>query len=271
MNSIKLNDILRLDNLKNVKIRFNLMFRDNWNPIELFKSGDITTMLEGQYWNYNRYKSYKVGQITVGLVKIKQNEDFWLFFHVGIVTKDLNIQNGVGYEYESILDYNKYVGRIIVEFKNKAQTMIRNAESVLDDCFVSQILPYTFDNDIFPGYENVNLSWGDLKRVIDKDSWKTALQNQKGVYLLTDTSSGKMYVGSAYGGDMILGRWRSYLKTGHGGNSGLKLLTLDHIRQNFRFSILDIYKSTTDDITIIDRENWWKEVLQTRRFGYNDN
>lgn len=271
MNSIKLNDILRLDDLKNVKIRFNLMFRDNWNPIELFKSGDITTMLEGQYWNYHRFKSYKVGQITVGLVKIKPNEDFWLLFHIGIVTKDLNVQNGVGYEYESISDYNKYEGRVIVEFKNRAQTMIRNAESVLDDCFVSQILPDTFDNDIFPGYENVNLSWGDLKRVIDKDSWKTALQNQKGVYLLTDTSSGKMYVGSAYGGDMILGRWRSYLKTGHGGNSGLKLLTLDHIRQNFRFSILDIYKSTTDDKTIIDRENWWKEVLQTRRFGYNDN
>ncbi len=51
MNTIKLNEILHLDNLQNVKIRFNLMFRHNWNPIEHFKNGDITTMLEGQYWN----------------------------------------------------------------------------------------------------------------------------------------------------------------------------------------------------------------------------
>jgi len=38
-----LNDILRLDTLNNVKIRFNLMFAQNWNPIELFKNGDIST------------------------------------------------------------------------------------------------------------------------------------------------------------------------------------------------------------------------------------
>jgi hypothetical protein len=76
------------------------MFGQNWNPIELFNNGDISAMLEGQYWNYNKYKSYKAGQITVGLVKIKPKEDFWLLFHIGQVTKDLNILNGVGYEYQ---------------------------------------------------------------------------------------------------------------------------------------------------------------------------
>ena len=271
MDSIKLNDILRLDNLTNVKIRFNLMFAQNWNPIELFKNGDISTMLAGQYWNYNKNKSYKAGQITVGLVRIKPNEDFWLLSHIGQVTKDLNILNGVGYEYQDLPEFEKYVGRLVIKFKNKAQTMIRNAESVIDDCYISQILPDTFDNDLFPGYEKVNISWDELKRVIEKDNWKTALQNQKGVYLLTDKSNGKMYVGSAYGENMILGRWRAYITTGHGGNVGLKKLTFDHIKQNFKYSILDIYKSTTDDQIIIDRESWWKEVLQSRQFGYNEN
>jgi hypothetical protein len=271
MESIKLNDLLRLDNINNVKIRFNLMFAQNWNPIELFKNGDISTMLAGQYWNYNKNKSYKAGQITVGLVKIKPNEDFWLLFHIGQVTKDLNILNGVGYEYKDLPEYKKYVGRLIVKFKNKAQTMIRNAKSVIDDCYVSQILPDTFDNDLFPGYEKVNISWDELKRVIEKENWKTALQNQKGVYLMTDISNGKMYVGSAYGEHMILGRWRAYVNNGHGGNSGLRVLPLDHIKQNFRYSILDIYKSTTDDQIIIDRESWWKEVLRSRQFGYNEN
>jgi hypothetical protein len=247
------------------------MFAQNWNPIELFKNGDISTMLEGQYWNYNKNKSYKAGQITIGLVKIKPNDDFWLLFHIGQVTRDLNKLNGVGYEYQDLPDYQKYVGRLIIKFKNKAQTMIRNAESVFDDCYISQILSDTFDNDLFPGYEKVNISWDEMNRVLEKDNWKTALQNQKGVYLLTDTSNGKMYVGSAYGENMILGRWRAYVKSGNGGNVGLKQLTFDHIKQNFKYSILDIYKSTTDDQIIINRESWWKEVLQSRQFGYNEN
>lgn len=247
------------------------MFAQNWNPIELFKNGDISTMLAGQYWNYNKNKSYKAGQITVGLVKIKPNEDYWLLFHIGQITKDLNKLNGVGYEYKNLPEYGKYVGSLIVKFKNRAQTMIRNAESVMDDCYVSQILPDTYDNDLFPGYEKVNISWDVLKRVLEKDNWKTALQNQKGVYLMTDISNGKMYVGSAYGENMILGRWRAYVKTGHGGNVGLRQLTFDHIKQNFKYSILDIYKSTTEDQTIIDREGWWKEVLQSRKFGNNEN
>jgi hypothetical protein len=271
MQHIKLNDILQLKDLKNVKIRFNLMFDQNWNPIEIYKNGDISSMLKGQYWNYKKNKSFKANQTTIGLVKIKPNEDYWLLFHLGKITKDLNILNNVGYEYTDLQEYDKYCGRLVIKFKNKAQTMVRNFESVKDDCYVSQILPDTFDNDLFPGYDKVNVSWSELSRLIEKDNWKTALQNQKGVYLLSDTSNGMQYVGSAYGEDMILGRWRSYLKTGHGGNTKLKMFEFEHIRKNFRFSILDIYKSTTSDQIIIERENWWKEVLQSRLFGYNEN
>jgi hypothetical protein len=55
------------------------------------------------------------------------------------------------------------------------------------------------------------------------------------------------------------------------GEVSLKQLTLEHIKTSFRYSILDIYKSTTQDQIIIDRESWWKEVLQSRRHGYNEN
>jgi len=117
----------------------------------------------------------------------------------------------------------------------------------------------------------VNISWSELSRVIIKENWKTALKNQKGVYLITDISNGKMYVGSAYGENMILGRWESYIKTYHGGNVELKKLSNNHIKTNFRYSILDIFKSTIDDTIIIARENWWKETLLSRKFGYNSN
>lgn len=267
---IMLSDIFKFEDLSNVKIRFNLMFNDNWNPTDIFKNADIDTMLNGQYWNYKRSKSYKENQVTIGFLRLKE-KDLWLLFHVGKVTKDLHRFDGVGYEYEVLPEYEKYFGRLIVKYKNNSQTMIRLATSVMDECEVVQILPDTFDNDIFPGYDKVRLSWGELKRVIEKEGWKTALQNQKGVYLITDISNGKMYVGSAYGEYMILGRWNSYVKSGHGDNVELKKISFEHIKKNFEYSILDIFKSTIDDKTVIDREVWWKNVLKTRDFGYNLN
>lgn len=270
MQKILLNDILQFKDFNNVKIRFNLMFKDNWNPIDFFKNGDTQTLLNGQYWNYSKNKSYKVGQITIGFIKLPTKNQ-WLLFHIGKVTKDLNIFNGVGYEFDILTEYEKYFGRLIISFKNKSQTMVRLANSVINDCEVVQLLPNIFDNDIFPGYDNVNVSWKELSRVLSNESWRTALQNQKGVYLLTDRQSEKMYVGSAYGDHMLLGRWESYVKTGHGGNTELKSLGFEYIKQNFRFSILDIFKATTDDKIIIDREMWWKNTLQTRKYGYNRN
>lgn len=80
-----------------------------------------------------------------------------------------------------------------------------------------------------------------------------------------------MYVGSAYGETMLLGRWKSYIHNGHGGNVELKNIEFEHIQNNFEYSILDIYKSTINDEVIINRESWWKETLLTRKFGYNRN
>ncbi len=270
---IFLNDILKLTDLENVRIRFNLMVAGNWNPIEMFKNNDIKSLLNGHYWNYSKKKSFTEGQITIGLVILDKQSNTWLLFHIGKVTKDLNMYDNVGYEYESLPEYTKYCGRLIVKFKNNSQNLVRNATSVINQCEVYQILPEIYDDDIFPGYDRIDITWNELTRVIEKPSWKTALENQKGVYLITDVETGKRYVGSAYGEKMILGRWRNYAKNGHGGNEELKKLDFDYIKRNFRYSILDIFKSTIDDNVIIKRESWWKEILLTRnsKYGYNDN
>jgi hypothetical protein len=268
---MKLNDFLHLGDLDNVKIRFNLQFKGNWNPIEFYKNGDIQTMLDGQYHNYKKNRSYKLGQISIGFVKIKKDEDRWLLFHIGEVTKDLNKFDGVGYEYKPLTEYDGLIGKLVIEFKNNSQSLVRRATSVIDQCVVWQYTQESFYDDAFPGYDKVNISWSEMSRLLKKDSWKTALQNQKGVYLITDSSNGKMYVGSAYGEDMILGRWMSYLEKGHGQNVAFKRLTFEYIKQNFRYSILDIFKSTTDDQIIINRETLFKEQFLTRQFGYNEN
>ena len=264
--TILINDILNLKNLENTKIRFVVPYL-TVDPMELFKN-DRKELLNWLFWNYGK-KEFKVGQTAIGFVKIEK--DKWLLFDISKINNDLNIFNGVGYEYEQIKEFEKYFGRVVIEYKNKVQTLCRKADSVIRDCKVLQILEDTFDDDIFPGYENVNKSWKELQNILNKGAWKTALENQKGIYLITDKSNGKMYVGSATGDDMIYGRWSTYIKNGHGDNEELRKKGFSHIKDNFCYSILDIYKSTTPDPIIRKRESWWKKTLQSRAFGYNKN
>ncbi|MFH1233540.1 MAG: GIY-YIG nuclease family protein [Patescibacteria group bacterium] len=269
---ILLNDLLQLKNLENVKIRFNKDNGDGYDPIRFYKE-DRDKLLKGQFWNYNKHKSFREGNIAIGLARIEG--DKWLLFNISKITKDLHKLNNVGYEYETLLKYEKYFGRLIIQYHNKSQNLIRLAKNLIDDLEVIEILPEQFNDDDFPGYENVNLSWYDLQRVIRKKDWKSALENQKGVYLIADATTGKLYVGSAYGENMILGRWKSYIDNGHGGNIELKKIVKEkgfkYIKNNFKYSILDIYKSKTEDKIIINRESRWKEVLLSRKFGYNLN
>lgn len=282
---IILNDILKLENLDNVRIRLNLS-NTSWNALEHYHNNP-ELMLIGNFHNTEKKADengklkrgkiwFKENQIVIGLAQIK-NDD-WLLFDISKITKSYNnhwdgkTQSNLNtfYEHERIKEFEKYFGRLIVQF-HKNNSFVTLTGDNIDKFIVKEILPSSLDKDLFPGYDKVNISWETMKRVIEKDIWKTALENQKGVYLITDISNGKKYIGSAYGEYMILGRWKSYIKTGHGGNVGLKNLSFEHIKKNFRYSILDIYKSSTNDQIIIERESWWKEVLLSRPHGYNEN
>jgi len=128
----------------------------------------------------------------------------------------------------------------------------------------------------FPGYENVCIDFSLLKAIIKKGepTWKTALSSVKGVYVITDKKTGKIYVGSAYGNDSFWGRWSLYAENGHGGNKKLKRIISEKgskYASNFQFSIVEVRFNITDDGEIIGREEHWKNVLKSREFGYNEN
>lgn len=274
MEDILLNDILKLKDLNQVKIRLNLS-NNKWNALELFHN-DKDRLLTGNFHNSEKRRWFKENEIIIGLAQIK--DDDWLLIDISRITKSYNnFFDGINhakintfYEHEKLEVYSKYFGRLIVRFHKDNAYVTLNGHRI-DDFIVKEILSGTFNDDLFPGYENVNISWIDMKRLLQKDNWTTALQNQKGVYLISDTSNGKHYVGKASGAEMILGRWKSYVKTGHGDNVELRKLPFEHIQKNFRYSILEIFKSTIDDQIIIDRETWWKNVLLSRTFGYNQN
>ena len=105
-------------------------------------------------------------------------------------------------------------------------------------------------------------------------SWKSALSNVKGVYLIVDTLTGKQYVGSAYGNECIWHRWANYAKDGHGGNIELKKLLKENgedYKYNFKYSILEVCNMNLGNEYILQRETHWKEILLTRIFGLNKN
>ena len=155
--------------------------------------------------------------------------------------------------------------RLVIDWGKSAVAWVQNRDK--------KILEIKGKNSIgdFVSYDNVQLSFYDLKKLMSQSSsnfsWVSALSSVNGIYLIRDKTTGKQYVGSAYGEDGIFGRWSTYSQNGHGDNKKLKAL----VPTNFEFSILEIVPLASSADEVIKRENRWKEKLGTREFGLNDN
>ena len=129
----------------------------------------------------------------------------------------------------------------------------------------------------FPGYENVILTYDQLKEMVENSTdyvlWHTALAAVNAVYLIVDTENGKQYVGSAYGAEGLLSRWRCYVDTLHGNNKLMRELICLHPERyhHFQFSILQILPQTATKDEVTHTESLWKKKLLSVRFGMNGN
>lgn len=128
----------------------------------------------------------------------------------------------------------------------------------------------------FTDYFDFVLDFKELQEIVTKQysDWKKMLSITKGIYLISDSKTGKLYVGSAYGDDGIWGRWEHYVATnGHGGNKTLKdLVSIDsNYAFNFRFSILMLLPRTITADQAIVKEKLFKKKLGTNTFGLNNN
>lgn len=129
----------------------------------------------------------------------------------------------------------------------------------------------------FTDYSEVVLSFDELCEVVQYEysEWKSVLSAVKGVYLITDTLTGKLYVGSAYGENGIWQRWCEYVATGgHGGNKSLVGLVgqdAGYASKHFQFSILMILPKTVTAEEAIAKEQLFKRKLGTNAFGLNNN
>lgn len=116
-----------------------------------------------------------------------------------------------------------------------------------------------------PNWDEIVVSLTELEMM--PGAWQAALSQWRGIYFIMDETDGKSYVGSAYGSDNIMGRWRAYARNGHGGNVGL----WDRAGHPLRFSILQRVSPDMDPADVIALEASWKRRLHTRDLGLNRN
>ncbi|HYV95306.1 MAG TPA: GIY-YIG nuclease family protein [Chitinophagales bacterium] len=175
------------------------------------------------------------------------------------------------YEMEEISDFDDLKERVIIDWGKGA---IKWEQWLNNDKEVVEIQPGLHYQQ-FTDFE-FTLDFMQLKEIATKQypDWKRMLSATKGIYLINDTKTGKLYIGSAYGEDGIWGRWCAYASTnGHGGNKTLQELVRgdENYAYNFQFSILRLLPKTVTADQAISEEKLFKKKLGTNSFGLNNN
>lgn len=260
--TILLSDIWPINALTEYKVHFARSNGDA-QPLEVF----VRNPDEWQGWQEYRPRRNDFNRPYIfSLMKFYHETNAWLF---GGVYRVLERQED-SYKVGLTETGSGFIGRLKLYSPYRGRTTRANFENHYADFEVLEILREPYTGRRFPGYEDIDLSFEELETLIknDRPDWKAALENVKGIYLISDVKTGKRYVGSAYGDQGIWSRWYTYIASGHGGNVELRALvndpTLDYCRANFRFALLEHRSSRTPDETVLSREAFWKRILFTR-------
>lgn len=259
---ILLRDIWLVENLVEYKIHFA-----RWNghsqPLEVF----ARDRREWQGWQeYYPGRNEFNRPLIFSLIQFYHEHDTWLF---GGVYRVIGLRQQ-RYEVEITDIGANMIGRLKLFYVYRARTTRPVMERHYAHFEVQEILREPYSGRNFPGFDDIDLSFEELETLIRNErlDWRAALENIKGVYLITDVHTGRRYIGSAYGDLGIWSRWRQYIETGHGGNVELTRLVnaqgLPYCRENFRFALLEQRTARTPDDVVIGREGFWKRVLLTR-------
>lgn len=289
---IKFTDFIK-DFTKGKENKIKFKFHMSTDFLELKKSPYDCLMEDSKDWqNLNNYRNEKGKSSRLDgydyLVSFVQYNIYGRNFFVfgGIykveIAKPEHYEIG-GYNI-SLLDNKDTIGELLNKYRKRLvikldENLGINFELTYEAVAKKNIELFEVFPDIaiekFTGYQNVSLMYKDLKIALNDPTWIGALKNVKAVYVITDTSNGKLYIGSAYGTGGLLNRWNKYVTNLTGENKEFEVLVKEkeesYIPNNFKYSILEIFDTKTKDEYILERENYWKNVFETRNFGMNWN
>ena len=108
MQPIVINDLLQIsdEDIRKTRLKLNV-FNGSVEPLEEYKKDPNKINVEWFLW-HNKRRYFKEGQIAICLLYLYS--DKWLLTTIKKITKELDIENCVGYEAEEIPKYSKYYG-----------------------------------------------------------------------------------------------------------------------------------------------------------------
>ena len=267
--TIWLKDIWRINNTGEFKIHF-ARYDQKSQPLDVWAN----CQAEWIEWQEYRTKRNDFNKPYIfSLMRFYHEPHTWLFGGIFKVTK----RHKTRYEVELTENGVSFIGRLKIYYVHKIRATRTAMLPYYNDFTVKEILSEPYTGLPFPGLEAINLSFEQLSACInhDRPEWRTTLESIKGIYMVTDTKTGKRYVGAARGEGGVWSRWGEYVNTGHGKNRKLReLLNGDknYGRKHFRFALLEHRGINTPDKIMQVREDYWKDVLMTKgKRGLNIN
>lgn len=212
-----------------------------------------------------------IGLYKIGPSKPLTYEQYWQV-PAHIEMKALGMRGFSGEKRSSVLwfdlmlmeFYSSWKGKLIVDWPPPERSWWRRAHR--NEMPVRAILEDSALDAGIKKWDEIEFTWSQLN-ILPK-RYQSTLSEWRGIYYIFDRSDRKGYVGSAYGFDNLLGRWREYAASGHGGNRLLR----QRDPQQFLFTILELVAPNMEADEVIRREVTWKERLHTRQpYGLNDN
>ncbi len=282
---IKLNTLFHLSDqeIANSKIEFNMKagpggesFLDRW----LRRSAQEKEAGYGENWDCSFWGWYsskgrnvRPGQWVFSFVRLGPDE--WLFVSAAEI---LQTPPNAWATVRILQRFAPFFGKLVLQC-HKGAAMGRyafNLKTYIERARVKEVLSCLYSGEKFKGYDQVFLTYKQLEEIFSgkiMPSYGEALAQISGVYCLTDTHTGKLYIGSAYGEGGIRKRWGDYFAYKEGINKKLIELHKEkgraYFEQYFTFTLLEFFGKYCDKNIIIHREEYWKRCLNTIANGYN--
>lgn len=274
MDTIPISQLIPIEHLNKYKLHA-ARSSDGTQPLDVY----VESREEWLKWNrWRQPKNEFNREFIFSLIDFYPEWDKWLFGGIFRVIERKPFTGHDGYVIEEVGDYSNLVGRLKIHMPKPSRGRSFYLENHYSEMKVDEILRSPYSGARFPGFEEIVISFHELKSIIttEKPDWKGALMGVKGVYCIHDKSNGRKYIGSAYGDAGIWSRWTQYVNNGHGNNVHLRKvvdeLGMDHVMKNFQMSLLEHRSTKIDDLVIIAREAHWKRLMLSRGdFGYNGN
>lgn len=283
---IKLNEVL---NIQNAEYSDWTICLNNANQEGIYSfEQNRTRLMEHISWHKTAGKRQSFRNLwtkyCLQFIRLDKDSkyDQWLFLGAFEVNGITTYPNGNQiYNLVPVNRFKNFTEKLIIRYqKKRGPKQAKIPTSLIENIEVVKVLekPYIRIDKKFEGYDHVSISFKELKDIINSnvDNWRELLWNVNCVYVITDKSNGKLYIGSTYGKEGIWQRWSTYVNTnGTGGDKELVTLIAgdpDYAIRNFQFSVLEVFLNQDSNNNMIrEREKYWKHVLDTVNNGYNDN